>query len=171
MRAANHKPATANGAAFLSAFTKFPFVRYHRAPSRTPANASDGQEAMPHRNLSVSRLTLFEKLFEQAPDPVLVTDLQGLIVHVNAQVEESFGYGRSELIGKPVETLIPQRFRSLHDGHRHAYSMSPHRRRMGLGLDLHGCRKDGTEFPVDIMLNPVQVGEHQLVLCVVRDIT
>ena len=126
---------------------------------------------MPHRNLSVSRLTLFEQLFEQMPDPVLVTDLQGLIIHANAQVEESFGYGRAELVGKRVETLIPQRFRALHDGHRHAYSMSPHRRRMGLGLDLHGCRKDGTEFPVDVMLNPVQVGEHKLVLCVVRDVT
>src|SRR5262249_10934539 len=126
---------------------------------------------MPHTNLSVSKLTLFEKLFEQAPDPILVTDPKGLIVHANLQVEQSFGYKRSELIGEPVERLIPQRFRSLHERHRQAYNMSPHRRRMGLGLDLNGCRKDGSEFPVDIMLNPVEVGGHQLVLCVVRDIT
>ena len=117
------------------------------------------------------RQRLFEKLFEQAPDSVLVVDATGHIMQTNAQLEQSFGYQRAELIGQPLETLIPERFRTLHHDHRHAYGMSPHRRRMGLGLELYGRRKDGSEFPVDIMLNPVDTGEQQVVLCVIRDIS
>ena len=123
------------------------------------------------KEISKPSESLFEKLFEQAPDAVLVTDSTGRIVHANAQVAQSFGYERSELVGQPIETLVPERFRSAHHKHRARYGEVPHRRRMGLGLELYARRKDGSEFPVDIMLSPVETGERQVVLCVIRDIT
>jgi formate hydrogenlyase transcriptional activator len=114
---------------------------------------------------------LFEKLFEFSPDAVLVVDHEGTILWANQQTESMFGHTRADLIGQPVELLLPERFRSGHPPHRSAYAAQPHTRPMGAGLDLHGLRKDGTEFPVDIMLSPVQLEEQSLVLAVVRDIT
>jgi PAS domain S-box-containing protein len=114
---------------------------------------------------------LFEKLFEFSPDAVLVTNREGIILRANQQTETMFGHVRAELIGQPVELLLPERFRSGHPCHRNAYAAQPHTRPMGAGLDLYGLRKDGVEFPVDIMLSPVHVEEQALVLAVVRDIT
>jgi PAS domain S-box-containing protein len=115
--------------------------------------------------------TLSERLFEFSPDAVLVTNAGGRITSVNAQVERIFGYKRGEIIGQPVEILIPERFRQVHPAHRAGYGAEPQLRPMGIGLELFGRRKDGTEFPVDIMLSPVTNGEETLVLCVVRDIS
>jgi len=128
-------------------------------------------ESSPHKKIGGPSESLFEKLFEQAPDAVLVTDRAGRIIHANAQVEQNFGYDRAELLGRPIEILVPERLRGAHNRHRLDYGKAPHRRRMGLGLELFARRKDGTEFPVDIMLNPVETGEQQVVLCVIRDIT
>jgi len=114
---------------------------------------------------------LFEKLFEFSPDAVLVVDREGAVLLANQQTETMFGHPRAELIGQPVERLLPERFRSGHPRHRDAYATQPHTRPMGAGLELYGLRKDGTEFPVDIMLSPLQVQEQPLVLAVVRDIT
>src|SRR5712692_8983275 len=114
---------------------------------------------------------LFERLFEFSPDAVVVTDRDGCIIRANAQVERVFGYSRDELVGRPVETLIPERFRQIHPGHRRHYNAQPQTRPMGIGLDLFGRRKDGTEFPVDIMLSPIQTAEGHVVLSVVRDIS
>ena len=114
---------------------------------------------------------IFEQLFESSPDGIVVTDRQGLIVQVNAQTEAMFGYARSELIGRPVEALMPLRFQGAHEGYRLQYNAQPRSRAMGAGVELHGRRKDGTEFPADIMLSPVKTGEGQLVLAVVRDVT
>jgi formate hydrogenlyase transcriptional activator len=114
---------------------------------------------------------LFEKLFEFSPDAVLIADHEGTILRANQQTETMFGHARTNLIGRPVELLVPERFRSGHSRHRNAYAAQPHTRPMGVGLDLFGLRKDGTEFPVDIMLSPVRVEEQSLVLAVVRDIT
>ncbi len=114
---------------------------------------------------------LFERLFEFSPDAVVVTDRDGCIIRANAQVERVFGYSRDELVGRPVETLIPERFRQIHPGHRRHYDAQPQTRPMGIGLDLFGRRKDGTEFPVDIMLSPIQTAEGHVVLSVVRDIS
>lgn len=114
---------------------------------------------------------LFEKLFESSPDAIVVTDLEGRIARVNAQVERFFGYSREELLGKPVETLIPERFRSGHPGHRKEYPGQARIRPMGRGLELYGLRKDGTEFPVDIMLSPVDTAGGKIVLSVIRDIS
>jgi PAS domain S-box-containing protein len=110
-------------------------------------------------------------LFEFAPDTVVVVNHEGRIVRANAQVEQMFGYARDELMGQSIETLIPERFRQAHINHRTAYVVEPHTRPMGAGLELYGKRKDGSEFPVDIMLSPMQLETGDMVIAVVRDIT
>jgi PAS domain S-box-containing protein len=114
---------------------------------------------------------VFEKLFESSPDAIVVAAKDGEIVRVNAQVERMFGYPRAELMGQLVEILIPSRFHAGHPVHRQAYAQELRTRPMGEGLDLFGRRKDGTEFPVDIMLSPVETFAGTFVLGVVRDIT
>lgn len=114
---------------------------------------------------------LFEKLFEFSPEAIVVSDHEGKISAVNGQVEKFFGYSRSELLGKPIEILIPERFRQTHPRHRSDYSNQPRVRPMGAGLELYGRRKDGSEFPVDIMLGPVEGAEGRVVLSVIRDLS
>lgn len=114
---------------------------------------------------------MFETLFESLPDGVLVVNGAGELVRLNGNAEKMFGYTRNELVGKSIETLLPERFRRGHVGKREAYSRQPHMRPMGVGLDLRARRKDGMEFPVDIMLSPVRIEDQVLVLAVVRDIT
>ncbi len=114
---------------------------------------------------------LFEKLFEASPDAIVVTDRDGRILSINSQVERLFGYGREELIGQTVEVLVPERFRPAHPGHRTVYRGQATVRPMGAGLDLFGRRKDGSEFPVDIMLSPMETAEGRIVISVIRDIS
>jgi PAS domain S-box-containing protein len=114
---------------------------------------------------------IFEKLFEFSPDAIVLADAAGRITKANAQVERVFGYTREELIGQQVELLIPERFRRVHPTHRSEYSARPQPRPMGIGLQLFGRRKDGSEFPVDIMLSPVEISEGRMTVSVVRDIT
>ena len=115
--------------------------------------------------------SLFERLFEHSPDAIVITDQTGSIVRVNARVEEFFGYTRSELLGHSVETLIPERFRNIHPKHRENYGSQPRVRPMGAGLELYGQRKDGSEFPVDIMLGSVEGAEGRLILSVIRNLS
>ncbi|HVF92044.1 MAG TPA: PAS domain S-box protein [Blastocatellia bacterium] len=110
-------------------------------------------------------------LFEFAPDTVVVVNHKGRILRVNAQVERMFGYDPEELIGGSIEALVPERFKRQHTDHRSGYVAQKHTRPMGTGLELYGKRKDGTEFPVDIMLSPMQAEEGGMVIAVVRDIT
>lgn len=114
---------------------------------------------------------LFEQLFEASPYGVLVVDSDGLITRVNAQTEKMFGYPRSELIGKAVEILVPDRLRAAHVRSRHDYHDNPRMRTMDIGLELFAKRKDGSEFPAEIMLNPVETQDGPIVFTVVRDIT
>ncbi len=114
---------------------------------------------------------LFERLFEFSPDAVFVADKSGVIVRANSQAERFFGYDRKELIGLQIEALVPERFRFKHPEHRRDYGAQPHIRPMGAGLELYGLRKDGGEFPVDIMLSPVEASGESYVLAVVRDVT
>jgi formate hydrogenlyase transcriptional activator len=112
-----------------------------------------------------------QQLFDFSPDAILVTDAQGHIRAANRQAEAMFGYGPGELTGRPIESLIPERFRGGHPAHREDYSVQPRTRAMGGGLNLFGLRKDGTEIPVDIMLRPVDTANGPIVLSFVRDIS
>ena len=126
---------------------------------------------LPEKDSSNRSPELFERLFELSPDAIVVTDPNGRIASANAQVERIFGYSRTELLGQPVEILMPERFRQVHPSHRGNYAVQPQLRPMGIGLELFGRRKDGSEFPVDIMLSPVESSEGSLVVCVVRDVS
>lgn len=113
----------------------------------------------------------FRALIEAAPDSIVVVTQDGTIVLVNSQTEQWFGYTREELVGQPIEVLIPQRFRDRHQGHRSAYVEKPRSRPMGSGLDLFGQRKNGSEFPVEISLSSFDTEDGTLVMSIVRDLT
>ena len=113
----------------------------------------------------------FRNVLESAPDAIVIADGQGRIVRLNRQAEAIFGYTREELLGEPVEILMPERFRERHPKHRAAYSPKSRPRPMGTGLELYGRRKDGGEFPVDITLSPMEITDGFLIISVIRDIT
>jgi len=112
-----------------------------------------------------------ERLFEFSPDAILVSDANGVVRGANPRAEELFGYSSRELIGQPVEMLVPARFRGAHPRHRENYSAHPRTRQMGAALNLFGLRKDGSEFPVDIMLKPMQTPDGPAVVSFIRDAT
>jgi len=110
-------------------------------------------------------------LVEHAPDAIVIIDESGVIRLVNAQTERLFGYYREELIGRPVEILIPTRLHRRHVEDRRRYAADPRVRPMGVGLELFGTRKDGREFPVEISLSPIVTGEGKFVASAIRDVT
>lgn len=116
-------------------------------------------------------MEIYQRIFEYTPDALFVADQAGRIILANAQAETLFGYDRSELINQPVEILIPPRFTARHAGHRTRFMNEAHSRPMGAAVELFAQRRDGSEFPVDIMLSPMILDGGHFVLCVVRDIT
>ncbi len=115
--------------------------------------------------------TYFRALVEAAPDGIVAVDRAGTIVLVNAQVETMTGYTRDELLGQPVEILVPERFHQQHVADRERYTAAPRTRPMGAGLALAARRKDGSEIPVEISLSPLGAGDNLLVMSIIRDVT
>jgi two-component system sensor kinase FixL len=113
----------------------------------------------------------FRLTVEASPNGIVLATSDGRMVLVNAQTEKLFGYSRGELIGHTVEMLLPERFRGAHPGHRAEFFTAPKARAMGAGRELFARRKDGTEFPVEIGLSPIQTEEGTLVLTAIVDIT
>ena len=113
----------------------------------------------------------FERVVEYAPNAMILISAEGRMEMVNAQTEIIFGYARSELLGQAIEMLVPSRFREGHPHLRGSYGKNPNARPMGPGRDLYALRKDGSEFPVEIGLNPIASGDRQLILAAISDIS
>lgn len=113
----------------------------------------------------------FQSLFDFASIGILITNEKGEILMANKYIEHQFGYEEGELIGEKVEKLIPPRYKDRHEHHRTRYSKDPHSRPMGLGMELSGLKKNGTEFPVEVSLGHYSIGEESYALAFINDIT
>lgn len=134
------------------------------------ADPADASRIQAERALRESERR-FELVVEAAPNPMVLINQTGEIVIANTQAERVFGYSRAELVGQPVEMLVPKRFRGHHPWLRAEYLGDPQPRPMGAGRDLYGLKKDGSEFPVEIGLNPIATEEGTVVLSAIVDIT
>lgn len=113
----------------------------------------------------------FQRILEAIPDAILIINKEGIIIFINNQTEKIFNYKKDELLGQPVEILIPEPYRSQHPKHREDYFSSPHVRPMGTGMELYGMRKNGEHFPVEISLSPFDMDQDKMALATIHDIT
>jgi PAS domain S-box-containing protein len=148
-------------------------IRRVREPRRGPAGAAGGaSHAMPgHGSMLTTETLPFHDLVDAAPDGFLVCDRASTIVLANAEAERMFGYARGELIGQPIHVLIPEARRDRHAHYVAAYTGAPRMRPVGIGLELLGRRKDGTELPVEISLAPIRTERELLITAGIRDVT
>ncbi|HLY33725.1 MAG TPA: PAS domain S-box protein, partial [Jatrophihabitantaceae bacterium] len=110
-------------------------------------------------------------LLEAAPDAIVGVGADGVILLVNAQTERLFGYPREELLGRPLELLVPEAARGIHPSHRESYVEEPSPRPMGAGMELAGRRRDGSEFPAEISLSTIEIDDRRIFAAAVRDVT
>ena len=116
------------------------------------------------------RLTRFESLLQAVPDALVGVDRKGVIRFVNSQTESLFGYGRDEMIGQPIDTLVPETLWQIYSQHQGDYFADPRSRSSGLDLELSGLRHDGEEFPVNISMSRIDTGDILLVITAVSDV-
>lgn len=150
-----------------------PAARNRRTPlerSQMDPEHPTSREGLRHRPRQW-QADMFRTVVEVSPNAMVMADAGGRIEFANARTEQMFGYGREELVGEPVEILVPDRFRAAHPQYLRGYFQAPEQRAMGAGRDLYGRRRDGTEFPVEIGLNPLVNGGERFVLSVIIDIT
>jgi PAS domain S-box-containing protein len=143
-------------------------LREKRIRAGRRSNAQTVERELAARTIAETR---FGSVVEATPNGLVLTDAAGTIVLANAMTEEMFGYERGELIGRPVDCLVPERYRTSHPANRRAFLRHPESRAMGVGRDLRGVRKDGLEFPVEIGLSPIRIGDETQVLSAIVDIT
>ncbi len=141
------------------------------SPAPAPAEAPRSAPLAPRVAVEPLTSDVLRALVEAVPDAVVVMNADGRIVFANAQTERLFGYRKDELLGHPIEILVPERVRDKHVGDRAAYAKEPHIRPMGKGLELSGQRKDGQEVPVEIGLSPLKTEGGMLVVASIRDVT
>jgi PAS domain S-box-containing protein len=134
--------------------------------------SSDHEQSVPTLSAkTMVEVLLSSHLLETLPDAVVAVDGDGTIVQVNSQAQDLFGYDRDELIGQKIEMLVPEHYRRQHHHHRDKFVQTPKARRMGADLDLHGKRRNGSEFPVEVSLSPVSTENGTFVLSAIRDIS
>ena len=138
---------------------------------RAEQERTDALEREKAARMAAKAESRFRDLLEAAPDSIIEVDREGRIMLANAVSEKMFGYTRDELLGKPMEILVPDTFRATHIQHRKYYLQHPQTRPMGSGLELQAQRKDGSRFPVEISLSPVTSSEGMRVTAVIRDVT
>ena len=129
------------------------------------------RQSLETQSLTLQSEVRYRALLEAAPDAMVISDAQGRIILINAETERLFNYSRGQLIGQPVEILVPERFREKHPQQRQGYTAHPHTRTMDGGLELRGLRKDGSEFPAEIALSPLETPDGVLMTAAIRDIS
>ncbi len=148
------------------------WAREVTTPVRDPGGALTGYvKVLEDATLGKGAETMFRDLLEADPDATVIVGQDGRIALVNRQTEKLFGYSRDQLVGNEVEILVPERFRGRHQGFRRDFFTDPRLRPMGVGLELFAMRRDGSEFPVEVSLSPLQTEQGTLVSAAIRGIT
>ena len=136
----------------------------------------EGTPESPHRQIDSSPLQVFaadafQALLQCAPDPIIIVDETGRIASLNRRVELTFGYEQKDLLGEPIETVVPETLRDIHVTHRRQFQTAPRVRPMGSGQQLVVRRRDGREVPVDISLSPLRIDGRKFVIAIARDVS
>jgi PAS domain S-box-containing protein len=159
-----------DGSRFTARVVKTPRQDVDGRPSGFLLISSDITEEL-RLSGELERTRMYESLLESAPDAIVIVNASGEIQLANGALEELFGYPREELVGRPVEMLVPERYRTRHPEHRSGFFSAPRARPMGAGLELSGVRKDGVEFPVEISLSPLETEAEPVAIAAIRDVT